>query len=73
MGREQIANHAKHQVRKRLTSPEELRDSIGCAWTTDDGLQYSTQACPARHGLALLIIKPPEVGLRKASVTLSDG
>ena len=37
-GWEQITDHAEHQIRKGLTSPEESRDSIGRDGMTDDNL-----------------------------------
>ena len=72
-GWEQIADYTKQQVRKGLTSPEESRDSISRAGMTDDGLQGGAQAPPARQGLALFIVKPLEVSLRKAAITLGKG
>lgn len=69
-GREQIADHAEQQIGKGLTSPEESRNSVGRTGTTDDGLQRGAQALPARQGLALLGIKPLEVSLCEAAITL---
>ena len=45
---EQITDYTKQQVRKGLTSPEESRNGIRCAWMTDDGLQCGAKALPAR-------------------------
>jgi hypothetical protein len=70
---EQIADYTKQQVRKGLTSPEESRDSISRAGMTDDGLQGGAQALPTRQGLALFIVKPLDVSLREAAITIGKG
>lgn len=55
---EQVTDYAEHEACKGLTSAEESRNGIRCAGMTDDGLECSAQAPPARQGRSLFIVKP---------------